>query len=339
MRSTVRRGRLLLMALATAFMVTFVTTNQAFATQPGEQNAWFSEQEGGRDIRDADGVSEAINAAGNQLTVWRDITTNHIMARFNHGPEYQIPNAVTEYPPVVIATSQRFQVFHVGTDHGIYSSRPLWWGVNGEAGAAPEDWASWVRMPGHATSMAISVAARDAYYSEYYVAYRADGDNRTVLGFAGSGDFQSTNLEILSNGRSNTPPAVSYDWRQGRLWAAIAGENDRAINVSWRPAPWSRPDAQWQPFRNLAGVTYYQPSIAVDANGRVEIAHVGTDQHIYYSHTFTGNANLWSGWVADNTNWQTWHAVSLIVRGVAYYTLMLGANGLIYNKVNWNQQP
>jgi hypothetical protein len=316
-----KRWRLALIAVLTAFAITFAFEGKALAAEPGESGSWSQEMANGQQVEARGSLSEARNG-GYLVDVWRGATNNQVWVSINNGPPFTLGTTATYVSPDVVPYgSTSFMIFHTGTDNNIYYTE-----LNPQA---LDWWGSWVSIPNQSTTMSVSGA--QIMGEDLYLVYRSSTDDR-IWGTFYDGDSNSwSGTQNIGGGNSPSAPSVTYTG--STLWAVARGED----NQVWMSHSYDIFGDSWSSWEPQGGETYVQPQIAADpgaegGQGAIMVSYVDENSYnpTYRIYDHYGLPYAW--WSQDITGWQTVNSVALSLVGTAIYAILTGLNGYVYYK-------
>jgi hypothetical protein len=314
------KWRLLIVALVASFAV-LMSSSGAFANEPGEVNFWTHEREGGTNLQSSDTVSEA-RGAGVLVSVWRGETDNHVWVSVNNQNAFTLDiNATNVAPRVVyLPRSQSFDIFHTGTNGHIYYAFAYATNMNA--------WQGWYDLTGNYTNQSVSLAATG---NGLMVAYRGVGNDTRVFStwYDGNGWGNPT---VMSDGRSDSAPVVTWNPVSNRFFAVIRGHGDNRVYMASQSL-----GGNWGGFSSFFGArtTNSSPVIAAVSNGGMMISVREIDNHIWFL-TLDSNGNG-NGWQQESQHWSSYVSPFLSVAGSIVYILLTGEyHGDVYWKQAWN---
>src|SRR5579883_3346420 len=298
-----RSWRTLLLAM-TVLGIVAATTTESFAQQPGESSHYTAENVDGQELRTPHTYSEARNG-GHLIRVWQGASDNQVWMSFDFGPNFTLGRTVTyTHPTVIPLGSSGFEVFHTGTDGGIYYTTvdipdTDWDGNTGDV------WdGTWQRIPNQSTDMSVSAAPFAPNSFDYYVVYRGSGNDTRVYGtwFDDAGWHFGGNI---GGGQALSAPSITLNPRTEHLVVVARGTDNQLWFTGQALGASSWPN--WIPM----GVnTVAQPNITSNTNGYMVIDVLGTDLHPRYA-TFDPGMERLTNWTVDTTGFQTFDTVTL----------------------------
>jgi hypothetical protein len=324
MQYFLKRWRMALVAILAAFAVS-VAFSGAASAEPNEANHWTGETvNNGQTIETRNTMGEA-RQGNNIIDVWRGATNNNVWISINHGNAFQIGSTTTFAAPTVVPWgSDRFMIFHVGTDNRIYNT---WIDV---AGNTP---GSWSAVPGQTTREQVSVTQMGHNSFELYMVYRSSNDDRvwgTQFSNFGGTWPAAGNWGFITNingGQTPSPPSVTFDPAGGRLWAVVRGE-DNQIYMNSADAD----DVHWGTWGSQGGSAGDGPTIAATNNGDGDLLVAYRDTNAYVTYGLFNIGGTFTGWQTDNNAWQTFNPILLSVFGGIIYAIVTGLDNHAYWK-------
>lgn len=320
--ASVATGIVLTVAAVTAIVSS--AAGPAQAVMPNESGSYSPEMLGDGSRLQAYGTVSEARSSTATVRMWRGLNNYTIWASFNGGAPYIVQNGTSPSEPTVVPHGSGFAAFHTGTNGRIYFTRG-----NGTANG----WQPWQQLP-YGTVVgsigATQVGTRASLSTSIYIGYRGSGGSQLFGAYFDGNNWG--NEQRMGAGQSYSPPGLAWDQRTSRIRAVIRGQSDNRIYVAtqdYGSSTWSG----W----GLLGNNYYvldTPSIAIDDRGYVMIAAVSPIGEIVY---VRGDPS--QGWLnssVDSTGWRTNFAVSLVIIGTIFYTVMTGTDEVAYFKQNFS---
>ena len=312
MRFHVKRWRLLVVALITAFAVC-ISSSLAFANEPGEWNNWAPEEANGLQVQTSDTVSEAYDAHGNFIDVWRGYTNNQVWVAYRNGQPFTIGGTDTLVAPRVVyyPGSDRFYIFHTGIEGNIYYS----W-AQAAVAQNPNSWSGWSTLVGNTTNQSVSLAASP---DGMMVAYRGSGNDTRLWAVWLDRASGVWGLPRAMGAQSNSAPVITYNPFYSRFYVVFRGLNDDSIYYGYQPL--GTPD--WGGWWQIAGLsTDSSPVIASTAAGNMLISARDYNGYLWFNEL--SNAGQIVGWSQETQHYQTDYSPFLSYVAGALYIIIRG---------------
>jgi hypothetical protein len=320
-----KRWRLALIALMAAIAVS-VSSGSAFASEPGESSNWQPEDSNTVNLQSPDTVSEARDAHGTLVDVWRGFD-NRVWLDVNNGGAFSIGTTATTVAPRVayFPGQDRFFIFHTGTNGSIYYSY-----AQAVAARSPGSWSGWTQLTGNYTNQSVSIAASS---EGMMVAYRGSGnDTRLFYAWLDRGTGSWYPATEMTGGRSNSAPTVTFNPVTNQYAAVIRGYDDDRIYIAYQDFG----SSTWSTWSQLPSITTNSsPAIAANSNGSYLISVRDYNGNVWFQAvTRTGG---YEGWQQENQHYRTSVSPFLSVAGAFIYILLTGLDdGHVYWKAAFN---
>ena len=344
MRHFLKQSRYAVAALTALAVFTCSTEALAQTGQPGESKTYNHEEiqatvPDGTSINDHlppvqnletnDSYVEARNGSGNEETlirVWRSRTANsngdfpvwYSVNPSSDGPRSDIGTTATSFAPAVVPfQSNRYMIFHVGTDNHIYYViyDPLSH-VNGE---------TWTAIPGATTDNPVSAVQFNSSGAICLV-YRGLTNQNVYGTFFNPNTLSWGNSQGINGGEALSGPSITYNPVSEQLAIAVRG-TDQSIWTTRQTVG----SSNWSSWLSLGQTTTTSPQIVSSQDGFYTISYVSPGQAPFYRRfnlfmlpTNPDPLEPNNGWTQDLSGFLTFCAVMLVANGNNIYSLLTG---------------